>query len=60
MSAPESAAIAGSVSAPLEELLPAAAVKACCAAVYEHPAVRWLLGGELHPGGAATTRRALD
>jgi ubiquinone/menaquinone biosynthesis C-methylase UbiE len=22
--------------------------------------VRWLLGGELHPGGAATTRRALE
>jgi arsenite methyltransferase len=34
--------------------------KSCCAAVYEHPAVRWLLGGELHPGGPATTRRALD
>jgi arsenite methyltransferase len=36
------------------------AVKACCAAVYQHPAVRWLLGGELHPGGEATTRRALE
>lgn len=35
-------------------------MKACCASVYEHPAVRWLLGGELHPGGEATTRRALD
>lgn len=35
-------------------------VKACCASVYEHPAVRWLLGGELHPGGEATTRRALE
>jgi arsenite methyltransferase len=34
--------------------------KACCAAVYEHPAIRWLLGGELHPGGAATTLRALE
>jgi arsenite methyltransferase len=34
-------------------------LKATCAAVYEHPAVRWLLGGELHPGGAATTRRHL-
>jgi len=33
---------------------------ACCAAVYEHPAVRWLLGGELHPGGAALTRRAME
>lgn len=36
------------------------ALKSCCAAVYAHPAVRWLLGDELHPGGAATTRRALE
>lgn len=36
------------------------ALKSCCAAVYAHPAVRWLLGEELHPGGAATTRRALE
>jgi arsenite methyltransferase len=35
-------------------------LKSCCAAVYEHPAVRWLLGGELHPGGERTTRRALE
>jgi arsenite methyltransferase len=35
-------------------------VGACCAAVYEYPGVRWLLGGELHPGGEATTRRALE
>lgn len=35
-------------------------VKACCATVYEHPAVRWLLGGELHPGGEDLTRRALE
>lgn len=35
-------------------------VKACCAELYAHPAVRWLLGGELHPGGEATTRRALE
>lgn len=33
---------------------------ACCAALYEHPGVRWLLGGELHPGGPALTRRAFD
>ncbi|HEX2467932.1 MAG TPA: methyltransferase domain-containing protein [Solirubrobacterales bacterium] len=32
----------------------------CCAAVYEHPAVQWLLGGELHPGGEQTTRRSLE
>jgi SAM-dependent methyltransferase len=42
------------------ELLGGGDVKRCCAAVYEHPAVRWLLGGELHPGGEATTRRALE
>lgn len=35
-------------------------LKSCCAAIYAHPAVRWLLGDELHPGGAATTRRALE
>ena len=35
-------------------------LKACCAAAYGHPAVRWLLGDELHPGGEATTRRALE
>jgi arsenite methyltransferase len=45
---------------PLDELLAADDGKACCAAVYEHPAVRWLLGDELHPGGEATTRRALE
>ena len=31
--------------------LEAGDLKGCCAAVYEQPAVRWLLGGELHPGG---------
>lgn len=35
-------------------------LKQSCALVYEHPGVRWLLGDELHPGGAATTRRALE
>jgi SAM-dependent methyltransferase len=45
---------------PLEELIAADQSKACCAAVYAHPAVRWLLGDELHPGGEATTRRALE
>jgi arsenite methyltransferase len=44
----------------VDELLAAGDAKACCAALYEHPAVRWLLGDELHPGGAATTRRALN
>lgn len=37
-----------------------ATLKSCCAAVYAHPAIRWLLGDELHPGGAETTRRALE
>lgn len=44
----------------LEGLLANGDTKACCAAVYEHPIVRWLVGGELHPGGEATTRRALE
>jgi arsenite methyltransferase len=34
--------------------------KRACAAAYSHPAVRWLLGGELHPGGTAATLRALE
>jgi arsenite methyltransferase len=44
----------------LEELLAEGGVKACCAALYESAAVRWFLGGELHPGGAAATRRSLE
>lgn len=42
------------------EPLDDAALKSCCAAIYAHPAVRWLFGDELHPGGTATTRRALE
>jgi arsenite methyltransferase len=60
MSAPESPPITGPLRAPLEELLAGGGAKACCAAVYEHPVVRWLLGAELHPGGEATTKRALE
>jgi arsenite methyltransferase len=45
---------------PIQELAADGDIKACCAAVYGHPAVRWLLGGELHPGGEATTRRSLE
>jgi arsenite methyltransferase len=44
----------------LEELLAEGGVKACCAALYESPVVRWFLGGELHPGGEAATRRSLE
>jgi arsenite methyltransferase len=51
---------AGTTALPrVDELLAAGDAKACCSALYEHPAVRWLLGDELHPGGEATTRRAL-
>lgn len=39
--------------------LAAEEIKSCCAATYSEPAVRWLLGGELHPGGEDATRRAL-
>jgi len=35
-------------------------LKEACAAAYSNPAVRWLLGDELHPGGERTTRRALE
>ncbi len=35
-------------------------LKRCCAAAYANPAVQWLLGGELHPGGVALTRRTLE
>jgi arsenite methyltransferase len=45
---------------PGDRRLDAEELKSCCASVYEHPAVRWLLGGELHPGGERTTRRALE
>ena len=45
---------------PLADLDTADGLKGCCAAVYEHPAVRWLLGEELHPGGEAATLRALE
>jgi ubiquinone/menaquinone biosynthesis C-methylase UbiE len=31
--------------------------KSCCAQLYESDAVRWLLDGQLHPGGERLTRR---
>lgn len=46
--------------APLAERLAGGDIKGCCASLYEHPAVRWLLGGELHPGGEDLTRRCLE
>jgi SAM-dependent methyltransferase len=35
-------------------------VRQACAVAYSSPVVQWLLGGELHPGGEAGTRRALE
>ncbi len=35
-------------------------LKLCCAAAYANPAVRWLLGDELHPGGVVLTRRTFE
>jgi arsenite methyltransferase len=43
-----------------QSLLAEGETKACCAALYETEAVRWFLGGELHPGGEQSTRRALE
>ena len=39
----------------LETLL--GAELACCATPYDSPALRWLLGDDLHPGGDALSRR---
>jgi arsenite methyltransferase len=44
----------------VQSLLAEGETKACCAALYETDAVRWFLGGELHPGGERSTRRALE
>jgi arsenite methyltransferase len=44
----------------LSEALGRGDVGACCAAVFSNPAVRWLLGDELHPGGEDLTRRLLS
>ena len=37
-----------------------AAVKACCASLYEHELTGWLLGDSFHPGGAALTDRLAE
>jgi arsenite methyltransferase len=44
-----------SIDPSLETLL--GAELACCASPYDSPALRWLLGDDLHPGGDALTRR---
>lgn len=46
--------------AALGEALDRGEVGTCCAAVFANPAVRWLLGDELHPGGENVTRRLLS
>ncbi len=45
---------------PLEGLLGEGDAKACCASIYESPAVDWLLDGQLHPGGETLSRRAAE
>jgi arsenite methyltransferase len=48
------------VISPLPDLTPldlAADPKGCCAQLYESDAVRWLLDGQLHPGGDQLTLR---
>ena len=48
------------LTSPLPDLPPLALdtdPKGCCARLYESEAVRWLLDGELHPGGDRLTRR---
>jgi SAM-dependent methyltransferase len=44
----------------LTQLLCGGDAKSCCASLYASPAVRWVLGDELHPGADATTRSALE
>lgn len=56
----EDAATEATAALAAGEPLDGAALKSCCAALYAHPAVRWLFGDELHPGGPRSTRRALE
>jgi arsenite methyltransferase len=49
-----------SLAWPLPDELDAPELKSCCAALYESPAVRWLLGGSLHPGGEELTLRCAE
>jgi arsenite methyltransferase len=48
------------ISLDLDAMLADGGVEACCAALYQSPAVRWFLGDELHPGGESATRRSLE
>jgi arsenite methyltransferase len=45
---------------PFPDELTAPELKSCCATLYESPAVRWALGGRLHPGGDALTLRCAE
>ncbi|MDQ3587734.1 MAG: methyltransferase domain-containing protein [Actinomycetota bacterium] len=45
---------------PFQALLEGQDAKGCCASLYEAEPVRWLLGGELHPGGERLTRRTAE
>lgn len=45
---------------PFQDLLPEGDFKACCASLYEAEPVRWLLDGQLHPGGEVLTRRMAE
>lgn len=49
-----------SAAAPWPAIASPDAIKACCAGVYESEAARWLLGGELHPGGRRLTARTAE
>jgi SAM-dependent methyltransferase len=60
MSARSLADVSDLAAIDIDGLVAEQGIGACCAAVYEQPAVRWLLGDELHPGGARTTRRGLE
>jgi arsenite methyltransferase len=60
VSGPQAPDVSGLDALDIERLLAEQGAGACCAAVYQHPAVRWLLGDELHPGGERTTRRGLE
>jgi arsenite methyltransferase len=45
---------------PFAELIERQGVGACCAELYQAPAVRWLLDGRLHPGGERLTLRGAE
>jgi arsenite methyltransferase len=42
---------------PSLEALLGAELAGCCASAYDFPALRWVLGDDLHPGGDALSRR---